>query len=102
MGQVEDEFHFLCICTNYSDLREVLYIKAACVFPAFSILDELEKFVYLLNNLQRHVHPCAKVMALFLICENFQTLAFSNFLKMWVFQVEVLVSICLKFHWNRP
>ena len=55
MGQVEDEFHFFCICTNYSDLREVLYIKAARVFPAFSELDELEKFVYLLNNLQRHV-----------------------------------------------
>ena len=55
MGQVEDEFHFLCLCTNYSDLREVLYIKAARVFPAFSELDELEKFVYLLNNLQRHV-----------------------------------------------
>ena len=54
-GQVEDEFHFLCICTNYSDLREVLYIKAARVFPAFSELDELEKFVYLLNNLQRNV-----------------------------------------------
>ena len=55
MGQVEDEFHFLCICTNYSDLREVLYIKAARVFPAFSELDELEKFVYLSNNHQRHV-----------------------------------------------
>ena len=55
MGQVEDEFHFFCICTNYSDLREALYIKAARVFPAFSELDELEKCVYLLNNLQRHV-----------------------------------------------
>ena len=55
MGQVEDEFHFLCICTNYSDLREALYIKAARVPPAFRELDELEKFVYLLNNLQRYV-----------------------------------------------
>ena len=55
MGQVEDEFHFLCICTNYNDLREVLYIKAARVFPAFSELDELKKCVYRLNNLQRHV-----------------------------------------------
>ena len=55
MGQVEDEFHFLCICTNYGDLREALYIKAARVFPAFRELDELEKFVYLLNNFQRHV-----------------------------------------------
>ena len=48
------------------------------------------------------VHPCAKVMALFLICENYQTLTFSNFLKIWVFQIEVLVSIYVKFHWNRP
>ena len=42
IGQVKDEFHFLCICTNYSDLREALYIKAARVFPAFRELDGLE------------------------------------------------------------
>ena len=51
---------------------------------------------------QQCVHPCAKVMALFFKCENFQTLTFLNFLKLWVFQTEVLVSIYVKFHWNRP
>ena len=45
-----------------------------------------------------NVHPCAKVMALFFKCENFQTLTFSNFLKIWTFQIEVLVSIYVKFH----
>ena len=44
------------------------------------------------------VHPCAKVMALFFKCENFQTLTFSYFLKIWAFQIEVLVSIYLKFY----
>ena len=43
------------------------------------------------------IHPCAKVMALFFKCENFQTLTLSNFLKLWVFQTEVLVSIYLNF-----
>ena len=47
------------------------------------------------------VHPCAKVMALFFKCENFQTLTFSNFLKIWVFQIKVLESINVEFHWNR-
>ena len=35
------------------------------------------------------VHPCAKVMALFFKCENFQTLTFTYFLKIWAFQIEV-------------
>ena len=50
----------------------------------------------------RFVHPCAKVMALFFKCKNFQTLTFSNFLNILAFQTDVLVSIYLKFHWNRP
>ena len=49
-----------------------------------------------------HVHPCAKVMALFLKWENFQNLTFSNFLKIRAFKIEVLVSNYDKFHWNRP
>ena len=48
------------------------------------------------------VHSCAKVMALFFKCENFQILTFSNFLKILAFQMKVLVSIYVKFHWNRP
>ena len=55
MDQVEDGFPFLCIRTDYSDFREVLYIKATHVFPAFSELNDLKKNVSLLNNLQRHV-----------------------------------------------
>ena len=48
------------------------------------------------------VHPCAKVMALFSKCKNFQILTSSIFLKIWRFKIEVLVSIYVKFHCNRP
>ena len=42
-------------------------------------------------------HRCAKVMALSFKCEYFQTLTFSNFLKIWVCQKEVLESFMLNF-----
>ena len=50
------------------------------------------------------VRPCAKVMALFLNVKIFKLwlLQISNFLKLWVFQTEVLVSTYVKFHWNLP
>ena len=56
------------------------------------------EFVLLATTVNAHVHPCAKVMALFLKCENFQTLTFSNFLENLAFQLEMLVSIYVKFH----
>ena len=58
----------------------------------------LQTMIFAADQLNRHVHPCVKVMALFFKCENFQILTFSNFLKIWLFQIEVLVSIYIKFH----
>ena len=52
---VEDEFHLLCVCTKYSDLRCELYEKATQVYALFSLLDDLDKFVFLVSNLQKAV-----------------------------------------------
>ncbi len=45
---VEDEFHFVCICEEYSHFREVLYAKVVNV--EFNVMSNEEKFVYLINN----------------------------------------------------
>jgi len=55
LESVEDEFHLLCICEKYQDLRIVLYEKASNLNPAFDSFDELDKFVFLVNNVQRAV-----------------------------------------------
>ena len=52
---VEDEFHLSCVCTKYSDLRCELYEKATQVYALFSLLDDLDKFVFLVSNLQKAV-----------------------------------------------
>ena len=51
---VEDEVHFLCCCRLYNDLREVLYNHARENNLEFDSLDTLDKFVYLMSNLQKH------------------------------------------------
>ena len=59
MAQVEEKFHFLCIYIYYSDRRKIMHLKAANMFPAFDELDKLEKYIYLMNNVQRHLYKCA-------------------------------------------
>ena len=54
-GVVEDEFHLLCLCNKYTSLRETLYEKASDNYQEFNNLDDLDKFVYLVNNTQRPV-----------------------------------------------
>ena len=54
-GQVEDEFHFLCICSYFNDLREHLYSSVAIGYPEIYAIDDFEKFVYLMCNQQLRV-----------------------------------------------
>ena len=50
---VEDEVHFLCCCRFYSDLRDTLYNHAREANPEFDSLDMLDKYVYLMSDLQK-------------------------------------------------
>ena len=52
---VEDEFHVLCSCPQYNELREILYAVAQNSEPEFDRWDPIEKFVYLNNNNQHEV-----------------------------------------------
>ena len=53
--EVEDEYHFLCSCQSYMDIRQCLFSRANEQYSDFSSLDDIDKFVFLLNNLQYHV-----------------------------------------------
>ena len=55
LSEVEDEYHFLCICPKYSDLRQHLFAKAREREPEFFNFDCLDKFVFLLSNMQHQV-----------------------------------------------
>ena len=52
---VEDEIHFLCDCTAYSSKRRLLYDKAIELEPSFENMDSIDKFAYLMSNLQKPV-----------------------------------------------
>ena len=52
---VEDEYHILCVCGSYDEFRTTLYNKASTTFNEFHNIPELDKFVCLINNLQRDV-----------------------------------------------
>ena len=55
LSEVEDEYHFLCICPTYSDLREILFAHASDSHTDFPNLDCIDKFVFLLSNMQYEV-----------------------------------------------
>ena len=52
---VEDEFHFLCICPVYSDLRKDLYLKYSQLLNDFNSLTEGVAFISILNNPTRQL-----------------------------------------------
>ena len=54
-SEVEDEYHFLCQCAVYRDLRRKLYSTTTDLYPEFEDMDDLEKFVFINSNLQKHV-----------------------------------------------
>ena len=57
----------------------------------------LRKTAAFSTGIHWYVHPCAKVIALFSICENFLILYFSNFLEILGIKIEELVNIYLIF-----
>ena len=52
LGVVENEIHFLCECSWNSEYREILFHKAKDSYSLFENFDILDKFVYIMSNLQ--------------------------------------------------
>ena len=48
-GLIEDEFHFVCVCSIYKNIRDELYCNVTLKDPNFCDMNNLEKFNYLLN-----------------------------------------------------
>ncbi len=46
---VEDEYHFLCVCKRYDDVRQVLYNKISSKYQDFRSLPKINKFIYLMK-----------------------------------------------------
>ena len=55
LNDIEDEIHLLLQCTYYNDFRNDLYTLAYETYPEFYTLDLIDKFVFLLANMQRQV-----------------------------------------------
>ena len=55
LDDVEDEFHLLIMCNKYNELRRHLYREAFARNNQFLSLYDLDKFVFLVNNLQKQV-----------------------------------------------
>lgn len=49
LGVIEDEKHFLMDCSFYDDLR-FFFDKCEYLNPAFNVLNNLDKFCYILEN----------------------------------------------------
>ena len=57
---VENEFQFLIVCSQYDSLRNVLYSKIES--PSFATMTDHNKFVYLLTT-----PSVAKIVAQFIV-----------------------------------
>ena len=60
LKDVENEFHFLIVCSQYDDLRSVLYSKIES--PTFATMTDQYKFVYLLTT-----QSVSKIVAQFIV-----------------------------------
>ena len=49
---IEDEFHFLCECHKYDELRKCLFTKISNKFPEFVNMDNIDKFLLLNTHAQ--------------------------------------------------
>ncbi len=45
---IEDEQHFICVCNEYSQLREIMFSKVHNL--KFNLMSNKEKLVYLTNH----------------------------------------------------
>ena len=50
LNLLEDEIHFVCICSKYCSLREKLFKTVILKYASFTIMSNSEKFVFLLKN----------------------------------------------------
>ena len=55
---VENENHFLLLCTLYDDLRRTMVIKSERMDIRFRILTETEKLTFILKHEERHFAKC--------------------------------------------
>jgi len=55
IGKIEDEFHMLCECTLYNDLRSLLFGKISAEDQGFVNMDIFQKFIQICGNHQRHL-----------------------------------------------
>ena len=53
--EIEDEFHFICVCDKYDDLRKVLFDKIAKVIVKFDKLSLEDRFLLLLGSQQTDI-----------------------------------------------
>ncbi len=49
-GLVEDELHFLCVCSEYDVIRNRMYERVSEEYSDFNVLNTEDKFIYLLRN----------------------------------------------------
>ena len=54
-GDIEDEIHFICFCRAYHDERIKLFDQAEHLNGQFCTLDYLDKFVFLMSDMQIQV-----------------------------------------------
>ena len=54
-GYIEDEYHFLCICSVYREERSDLYRRVNDKYNDFSELDDNSKFVFLMSKCNLYV-----------------------------------------------
>ncbi len=43
---VEDEYHFMCVCKKYDDVRQLLYNKIFSKYQGFRSLTSIDKFIF--------------------------------------------------------
>jgi hypothetical protein len=55
LNEIETEFHFLCICNKYTDLRNVLFEKVHVKHNVFNNLSLEDKFLFMLTNCNHDV-----------------------------------------------
>ena len=51
-NNIEDEFHVLCVCNAYNDIRTSLYNNISDINSNFDEYDDFEKFVFINNEYQ--------------------------------------------------
>ena len=52
---IEDEFHFLCVCTKYNLARECLFNRMSDKYPEFPNLGIFDKFKFILKKSDREL-----------------------------------------------